>query len=120
LRFRPVGASGENAEEGMRKKEPKKEVRQTAGASEKQRKELMRMDSSSQEKKGTPGRAWILSPQGKPIPVSVVLGITNGTFSEIISGDLKEGTQVIVGEMTKDKAQNRGTPSPLTGGGLRR
>jgi HlyD family secretion protein len=120
LRFRPVGASGENGEEGMKKEEPKKEVPQTAGPSEEQRKKLMKMGSSSQEKKGMPGRAWILSPQGKPILVPVVLGITNGTFSEIISGDLKEGTQVIVGEMTKDNAQNRGTPSPLTGGGLRR
>jgi HlyD family secretion protein len=117
LRFRPVGASGENAEEGVRKEEPKKEVPQTAGPSEEQRKKLMKMDSSSQEKKGMPGRAWILSPQGKPIPVPVVLGITNGTFSEVISGDLKEGTQVIVGEMTKGNAQNQSTPSPLMGGG---
>ncbi len=120
LRFRPVGASGENAEEGMRRGEPKREVRQTAGASEKQRKELMRMDSSSQEKKGTSGRVWTLSPEGKPVPVSVVLGITNGTFSEVISGDLKEGTEVIVGEMTGGNTQNRSTPSPLTGGGLRK
>ena len=121
LRFRPVGASGESGEEGVRKEEPKKEVPQTAGPSEEQRKKLVKkMDSSLQEKKGLPGRAWILSPQGKPIPVPLVLGITNGTFSEVILGDLKEGTQVIVGEMTGGNTQNRGTPSPLMGGGLRK
>jgi len=117
LRFRPVGASGANGEKGVREDEPKKEVPQTAGSSEEQRKKLMKMGSSSQEDRGVPGRVWIVFPKGTPIPVPVVLGITNGTFSEVISGDLTEGTEVIVGEMTKVDAQGRGTPSPFTGGG---
>ena len=73
--------------------------------------------SSSQGNGGMPGRVWILSPKGIPIPVPVVLGITNGSFSEVISGDLTEGTEVIVGEMAKGNTQGRGTPSPFMGGG---
>ena len=54
------------------------------------------------------GRIWIVSPDRKAVPVSVVIGITDGTFSEIISGDLSEGTEVIVGESgEKQRGESR-------------
>ena len=67
---------------------------------------------SSQGDQGRPGRVWILSPEGKPIPVSIVLGITDGTFSEVISADLREGTGVIVEETSSKKSQG-GSASPF-------
>ena len=85
---------------------------------EEQRRKLAEMGSPEQEAKGRPGRAWIPSPEGKPAPVSVVLGITDGTFSEVISGDLREGTEIIVGETFEKKNQNQGTPSPFMRRGL--
>jgi hypothetical protein len=42
-----------------------------------------------------------------------VLGITDGAFSEVVSGDLKEGTQVIVEETSNKKDQSQKTPSPF-------
>lgn len=33
---------------------------------------------------------------GKPVPVEVEIGLTNGTVTELRSGDLKEGDQIIV------------------------
>ena len=117
LRFRPVGASGANGEKGVGEDEPKKEGPRTADSSEEQGKKFMKGGSSSQENKGIPGRVWILSPKGTPVPVPVLLGITNGTFSELISGDLTEGTEVIVGETARSTGQNRGIPSPVMGGG---
>ncbi len=40
---------------------------------------------------------WILGDDKRPRPVSVKLGITDGSFSEMIEGDLKEGQGVITG-----------------------
>jgi HlyD family secretion protein len=56
---------------------------------------------------GTPGRVWVLSPEGKPIPVSITLGITDGTSSEVIGGNLQEGAEVIVEEVSNRKAQSQ-------------
>ena len=42
-------------------------------------------------------RIWVLEDSNKPRPVTVDYGITDGSESEIVSGDLKEGQQVITG-----------------------
>jgi HlyD family secretion protein len=69
---------------------------------------------SSEGDQGRPGKVWVLSKGGKPTPVSIVLGITDGTFSEVMSGDLQEGMEVIVEETSSKKAQS-GASSPFTG-----
>src|SRR6266700_3263715 len=43
------------------------------------------------------GRVVILGPDAKPVPVTVRLGITDGSFTEVLSSDLKEGQEVLVG-----------------------
>jgi HlyD family secretion protein len=45
-------------------------------------------------------------------PVQVQTGLTDGTQVEIVSGDLKEGTRVIIGELRKDEGQ-QGTKNPF-------
>lgn len=45
----------------------------------------------------TAGRVWVLGPDGRPSPVDVITGISDGSFTEIIGGDLEPGRQVIVG-----------------------
>jgi HlyD family secretion protein len=44
-----------------------------------------------------PQTIWALGDDGKPRPVTVKLGITDGGFSEAIEGDLQEGQEVVVG-----------------------
>jgi len=39
---------------------------------------------------------WVLRDE-HPAPVRVTTGVTDGTHTEIVSGDLKEGDQVIAG-----------------------
>ena len=46
---------------------------------------------------GVQGRVWILGPDGKPTPLALVLGISDGTATEVLRGDLREGQEVIVG-----------------------
>jgi HlyD family secretion protein len=88
---------------------------------EDQKRKLGETNASTQVERKS-GRIWIVSADGKTAPVSVIIGITDGTFSEIVSGDLTEGTDVIVGEATKNSQANRGTPSPFGGrpGGIRK
>lgn len=46
---------------------------------------------------GLPGRVYVLDQAGQPAPVVLRVGISDGTMTEIIAGDLKEGQSVVVG-----------------------
>lgn len=85
-----------------------------------QKQKLTEAAPSSQTDLTRSGKIWTLSPEGKLVPVSVVLGITDGSFSEVISGDLREGTELIVQEVAKGDGQSRPTPSPFGGGAMRK
>ena len=39
----------------------------------------------------------VQGPDGKPTPVNVMIGITDGGFTEMVAGDLPAGTRVITG-----------------------
>ena len=93
LRFRPESAKRETPKGGP----PRKVGEQV---------------KSPQGNQGRPGRVWTLSPEGKLIPVSIFLGITNGTFSEVVAGDLREGMEVIVEETSGKKGQSQSGSAP--------
>ena len=82
---------------------------------EAQKEKMKEMGQSSEKNRATPGRAWIPTPEGKLIPVEITVGITDGTFSEMVTGNLQEGTEVVVEEMINKKARPS-TPSPSTKG----
>jgi HlyD family secretion protein len=96
LRYRPVFAK----QEGMENKRPSKPP-------------SLGQHNSSQTKEVKPGRVWVLSSEGKPVPISIDLGITDGTYSEVVAGGLREGMEVIVEEMTKGKSQSSSPPLPF-------
>ncbi len=87
---------------------------------EDQKRKLEELAQSPQTEPRRPTRIWILSSDGKPVSLSIFLGITNGSFSELVSGDLKEGNEVIVGETATGKGQNQGAPSPFGRSGIRK
>jgi HlyD family secretion protein len=43
------------------------------------------------------GRVWITAEDGKPKLVTLRLGLTDGTSTEVVSGDLKEGQEILIG-----------------------
>jgi HlyD family secretion protein len=45
----------------------------------------------------TPGRVYVVDGEGKPAAVTLSLGISDGTATEVVRGDLTEGQEVIVG-----------------------
>ena len=61
---------------------------------------------------------WILGQDGKPKPVHVKLGITDGVYTAVQAGDLKAGDQVITGSLSKPAA-SRSTSAMGGGGGGR-
>jgi HlyD family secretion protein len=82
---------------------------------EEQRKKLGGMAQAPQKEQGRPARVWTLSQENKAIPVQIVVGVTDGTFSEVMSGDLRDGSEVIVEETLNKKARPN-TPLPTTKG----
>ncbi|MBI5898912.1 MAG: efflux RND transporter periplasmic adaptor subunit [Rhodocyclales bacterium] len=62
---------------------------------------------------GSSGRAWTVGADGKPQAVSLRLGLTDGSMTEVVSGDLKEGSEVIVGMQSAAPAtKTGGMPGP--------
>ncbi len=99
LRFRPDSAKRESGKGGGPPQKAGEQVKSTQGD------------------EGKPGRVWILSPEGKPTSVSITLGITNGTFSEVIAGNLREGAEVIVEQTSGKKSSGQSSaPQPLMRG----
>ncbi len=72
---------------------------------EEQREKLKEMGRSSERTQARPGRVWVLTPEGTPAPVEVMVGITDGTFSELVTGSLQEGTEVVVEEILSKKGR---------------
>jgi len=60
----------------------------------------------------TAGRVWVLDNTGRPGAVNVRTGLTDGTYTQLVGGDLQEGAQVIVGMQSGAKAppQTKGGP----------
>ncbi|PYN38880.1 MAG: hypothetical protein DME01_00005, partial [Candidatus Rokuibacteriota bacterium] len=119
LRFRPPGADGK-AREGKAKTSERKDgehkaVEPKEGKSTKGKVELRdgsQSVASSREPRvrrsrhesgrvdgraGIPGRVWALGPDGELRSVELTLGITDGSATEVLRGDLKEGEEVVVG-----------------------
>jgi HlyD family secretion protein len=63
--------------------------------------------SAGAEKKGPV--VWVLE-NGKPKRFSVTPGISDGNYTEVVSGDLKEGQQLIVEVLRKSKGPSTTTP----------
>jgi HlyD family secretion protein len=51
----------------------------------------------SREQPAVPGNVFVLGANGKPQRLPISLGLTDGNATEVVSGDLKEGQEVIVG-----------------------
>lgn len=56
------------------------------------------------------GRVWIVDASGKPSPIRVRTGISNGTVTEVSGEALKPGMNVIVGVTEGDQASSTAAP----------
>jgi len=53
---------------------------------------------------GAGGKVWVLDNDGKPKAVSIRLGLSDGTLTEVVSGELTEGSEVVVGTAATGKS----------------
>jgi hypothetical protein len=53
------------------------------------------------------GTVWVLNSQQKPEARQLSLGITDGSFSELIAGDVKPGDVVIVSDTASGASRNQ-------------
>jgi HlyD family secretion protein len=65
-----------------------------------------------------PGRVWVLGTNGTPEPRPLTIGIANDTHTEIVTGDLTAGQQIITG-LLASKSSKRPAPPPGFGAGPR-
>ena len=59
------------------------------------------------------GRVWVVGPDGQPAAIALQLGIGDGTYTEVVSGNIKEGQQVIVGVALPGDRPQPGAPPRL-------
>ena len=68
--------------------------------------------------RGAQQTVYVKGEDGKPQPVQVVTGDTNGQMTEVIGGQLKPGQQVITGQLASaDGGSGRSGGSRRGGGG---
>ena len=63
------------------------------------------------------GIVWKLLPDKTLEPVQVRIGVTDFTFTAMISGNLKPGDELVIGQASATASAANRTPSPLGGGG---
>ncbi len=80
--------------------------------------EAMMQEGRSAPQQGSPGRVYVLGEDGRPRAVPVMLGPTDGAYTEVLSGELGEGQAVIVGGGPRPTATTPATPAgpPMRGG----
>jgi HlyD family secretion protein len=67
---------------------------------------------SAQDGGGTPGatasaaRVYVPGSEGKPQAVAIMVGLSDGTYSEVVSGELKAGQEVFVGAASTAPARS--------------
>ena len=53
---------------------------------------------AAEDPRDRPGVVWVLDARKQPEPRRIIVGITDGTATEVVSGQLEEGDQVVVGD----------------------
>ncbi len=90
LRFKPSLARGVDKAGGPAAVSPEKREGGGAGGA-----------PEVKSREGPGGRSrptvWIRNPQGEPAPLEIKTGITDGIYTELVEGPLKEGDEVITG-----------------------
>jgi HlyD family secretion protein len=64
------------------------------------------------KRQDTGATVWIVGEDGTQQPVKVKLGITDGNYTAVEAGDLKEGQRVITGALSRTLSKNTGAQRP--------
>ncbi len=101
---------GERRIEGQKIREASREQIRAALTPDQRGKYDQQVAEQAGARAGSSGRIFLLGPDGKPVAVTVQLGISDGSFTEIVAGELKDGQDVITGT-----GERPGTARPAGG-----
>jgi HlyD family secretion protein len=81
---------------------------------EEQKKKYDQMDRRPDSSQGPAPvyKVWVAVPEGRPVPVDITTGISDGSNTEVISGALKEGQEIIVEAVTGNNKGGSSSQAP--------
>jgi HlyD family secretion protein len=90
------------------------QIRELLTPEQRQKYEALMKTREEAQTQQRPGRVWVIGANGTPEPRTLILGIANDTHTEVVSGDLTAGQQVITG-LLASKAPKRTAPPGFGG-----
>jgi len=114
-------AGGDQEKIGKIREESRLKIRALLNETQQQKYDQMTQRSEERREPARVYKVWTPVPQQRPVPVEITTGISDGVFTEVLSGDLKEGQEVIVGADGSSTKNTTNSPSPgMPGFGRRR
>jgi HlyD family secretion protein len=126
LRFRPQTANPQNrsnnGDNNGAQRQSRAQRNADGGQGGQDRQENRLTPSSSPVVAGQNRLVWVLGQDGKPQARRVSVGLSDGSATEIVSGNLQEGDVIIIGETISGQARTQTTSqqAPGFGGGAQR
>jgi HlyD family secretion protein len=114
LRYKPTTATASSSSGGITSALAPPRGRRSGGGAEK----------SATLERGAKQTVYVLGEDGKPKPIEVTTGDTNGSMTEVTGGDLKPGMKVVTGQLatgstSSGTGQRRQGSGSGSGGGQR-
>jgi HlyD family secretion protein len=94
------------------------QIRELLTPEQRQKYEAWLRTREESQPQARPGRVWVMGVNGTPEPHTLTIGIANDTHTEVMTGDLTAGHQVITGSLAA-KSSKRPAPPPGFGAGPR-
>ncbi|MEK9753353.1 MAG: hypothetical protein VW338_09100, partial [Rhodospirillaceae bacterium] len=105
--MRDAGASADEVNAAREKLRQQARERAAEALDPKQRDRYWELVKERAKRQTARGRVWIQGKDGKPQAVTLVTGISDGAMTEVVSGELKPGEKVIIGQSAQAKASGR-------------
>ena len=94
------------------------QIREMLTPEQRQKYEALLSTREESQPQARPGRVWVVGANGTPEPRTLTIGIANDTHTEVVSGELIAGQQVITGSLAA-KSSKRPAQPPGFGAGPR-
>ncbi|MBU2548491.1 MAG: efflux RND transporter periplasmic adaptor subunit [Proteobacteria bacterium] len=104
------GASKEDIQEEVKKMRDRGRESLLPVLTPEQREKFARLLSARAASPSQPGRLWVPGPDNRPVAIEVMTGAGDGSFTQIVRGEVRAGQEVIVGESHPAAARSAGRP----------
>lgn len=81
-----------------------------ARAGKQNRSPLKLAKSAAERERHEMGTVWVADDEGFVRPIRIAIGMSDGTMTQVLGGDLRDGTELVVGEDRADAAGDEHNP----------